>query len=715
MGKIEKGFTAVMVFAIVISIIANGFFIVDAVANVENNINQTNENTLPSGKIISMAASIDNTVILMEDGSVWAWGDNSCWQLGEGVEAVQKCEFRPVKVQGLKNIKRIAVGNGFILALDEIGQVWGVGNNSSNVISNSRNTDKFSRPVKVEGLNSITHISAGTNYAAAVKSDGTIWQWGQYRYKVESLNKAVQAKDIPDPEKIYALRYNTVVVDKEGIGWICRGKYLKPEQITQVAGIVDILEGVNCTYAVKDDGSVWSWDIVTLTAEQIEGLNNVKSIAGVKDDDFIAVDKEGSLWSWDYKNKRITRNTYISGAASAAAGVSHFAVLKNDNTIWSWGDNSKGQLGNGGEFFFPKPVRIESLDNVKQVAASKNFTAAVKEDGTLWAWGSNSNGLLGDGSKADSYSPVQVKGINDVEKVAAGIGHVLALKKDGTVWTWGSNLNGELGDGTYISKNEPTQVQGINNVTDIAAGNSFSIATGKGGSIWVWGSSGYGKDDDPKYQDKSKPVMIKEFNGAKLITAGYDHGLALRADRSVWAWGSNAYGQFGYSLDDSVLKKKEAVRVLGISDIRQVSAGYSHNLTLKMDGTVVGWGNNDYGQLGVNRTSNYVKLAVKGLQDVAVVAAGNNSSFAVKKDGTLWAWGDNSLGQLGTNDTVSSSIPVQVSDMINIKCISAGNGYSAAVKKDGTLWVWGSNIYGQLGIGKISKDYESLPVKSLVN
>lgn len=711
MGKRKKRFKAVIVFTIVVSIIAYSFFIVNA--------QDIGKNILPSGKIISMAASIDNTVILMEDGSVWAWGDNSCWQLGEGVEAVQKCAFRPVKVQGLKNIKRIAVGNGFILALDEIGQVWGVGNNSSNAISNSRNTDKFSRPVKVEGLNSITHISAGTNYAAAVKSDGTIWQWGQCRYKVESLNKAVQAKDIPDAEKIYALRYNTVVVDKDGVGWICRGKYLKPEQITQVTGIADILEGVNCTYAVKDDGSVWSWNIVTLTAEQIEGLNNIKSIAGVQDNDFIAVDKEGNLWNWDYKNKKITRNTYISGAASAAAGVSHFAVLKNDNTIWSWGDNSKGQLGNGGEFFFPKPVRIEGLDSVKQVATSKSFTAAVKEDGTLWAWGSNSNGQLGDGTKADSYSPVQVKGISDVEKVAAGIGHVLALKKDGTVWTWGSNHNGELGDGTYISKNEPTQVKGISNVTDIAAGNSFSIATGKGGSIWVWGSSGYGKDDDPKYQDKSIPVMIKEFNGAKLITAGYDHGLALRADRSVWALGSNAYGQFGYSLDDSVLKKKEAVRVQGISDIRQVSAGYSHNIALKMDGTVVGWGNNDYGQLGINRDSkgysNYVKLAVKGLQDVAMVAAGNNSSFAVKKDGTLWAWGDNSMGQLGTNDTVSSSIPVQVHDMANVKYMSAGDSYSAAVKQDGTLWLWGSNIYGQLGIGKISNVYEKMPIKSLVN
>ncbi len=711
MGKRANKFTAVMVFTIVISIIANGLFVVNAEPD--------DENAVPSGKIVSMAASMDNTVILMEDGSVWAWGDNSCRQLGEGVEAVQKYVFMPVKVLGLDNIKRIAVGNGFILALDEIGQVWGVGNNSSNVISNARNVGIVSKPIRIEGLHKITHIAAGTNYAAAVKSDGTIWLWGQYRYKVENWTKVIQTKNISDVEKIFALRYNTIAVDKDGIGWICRGKYLEPEQITQVTGIIDIVEGANFTYTVKDDGSVWRGDIYSSRAEKIEGLSKIKNIIGVKENDFIALDEEGYLWRWEYKNKTITKNLDISNVVSIAAGTSHFAALKSDNTIWSWGDNAKGQLGSGGEFFFSRPVRIESLNNVKQVAASKDFTIAVKEDGTLWAWGNNNNGQLGDGTKVNSYSPVQVKGISDVEKVAAGINHVLALKKDGTVWAWGSNLCGELGDGTYVTKQVPTQVQGINNAKDIAAGNSFSIAIKKNGSVWLWGNSEYGEDDDPTYENKSIPVEIKDFNSAKMVTAGYDHGLALRVDRSVWAWGSNSYGQFGYSPTDSELQKRKAVRVLGISDIIQVSAGYGHNIALKKDGTVVGWGNNDYGQLGVNINeksySIYSKLAIRDFVDVAAVIAGNNHSFAIKNDGTLWAWGDNSLGQLGTNNTLSSSIPVQVSDMIDVKCVSAGHGYSAAVKQDGTVWVWGSNIYGQLGVGKISGAYEKQPVKSCVN
>ncbi|MHB1393064.1 MAG: RCC1 domain-containing protein [Clostridia bacterium] len=719
MGKRLYRFNAVIVFLIVISVIANSFFFVNAVSTGENTVNQADNNVLPSGKIVSMEASVDNTVILMEDGSVWAWGDNSYRQLGEGVEAVQKNVFKPVKVSGLVKIKSIAVGNGFILALEEGGQVWGVGNNTSNAISTANNTGKVSKPIKVEGLYNITQIAAGTNYAVAVRSDGTIWLWGDYRYKIKSLNTIIQAKSIPDVEKIYALRYNTIVIDKDGTGWISRGKQTEPKQITEVDKIIDIIEGANFTYAVKDDGSVWSWNIFTLSVEQIEGLSNIKSIVSVKDDDFIAIDKEGSIWSWEQKNKTVIKNSNISNVKSIAAGTSHFAALKSDNTIWSWGSNGNGQLGNGGGFFFSKPIRLESMNNVKQIAASKYFTLAVKDDGTVWAWGNNENGQLGNGTKESDYSPVQVKGISDVEKVAAGISHAIAVKKDGTVWTWGSNLSGELGDGTYEGKLIPTQIKGINDVKDIAAGNGFSIAVKNNGSVWVWGNSGYGEDGDSIYKNKTIPARVNNFNSAKMVTAGYDHGLALKADRSVWAWGSNEYGQFGYTPDDSVLKKNKAVRVPGILDIMQVSAGYSHNLVLKVNGTVVGWGSNDYGQLGAvsyGKSHNiYSKLAINGFVDVVVVVAGNNSSFAIKKDGTLWAWGDNSLGQLGTNNTVSSNLPVQVLDMSKVKYVSAGSGYSAAAKQDGTLWVWGSNVYGQLGIGEISSDYEKLPIKSLVN
>ena len=272
MGKKANKFTVFAAFLIIISIITS--------SSLSANAETDDADDLPSGKIIQVDASQDNTVILMEAGSVWSWGDNSSRQLGEGVEAVQKQVFRPVKVMGLEKIKKIAVGNGYILALDEVGQVWGVGNNISNVISTAvKDIDMVSKPTKIEGLNSILNIAAGTNYAAAVKSDGTIWLWGQYRYKVESVIKAVEAKHIADVQKIFALRYNTIAIDKYGTGWICRGKQLEPKQITQVTGIIDIIEGVNSVYAVRDDGSVWSWDMSSSGAEKIEGLTNIKSIA----------------------------------------------------------------------------------------------------------------------------------------------------------------------------------------------------------------------------------------------------------------------------------------------------------------------------------------------------------------------------------------------------------------------------------------------------
>jgi Regulator of chromosome condensation (RCC1) repeat/Carboxypeptidase regulatory-like domain len=151
----------------------------------------------------------------------------------------------------------------------------------------------------------------------------------------------------------------------------------------------------------------------------------------------------------------------FSGSFWGRLAASNFTVfLKGDGTVWAWGSNSNGQLGNGTTTDSSTPVQVSGLSGVTAVAAGSAHAIALKGDGTVWAWGSNSNGQLGNGTTTDSSTPVQVSGLSGVTAVAAGSAYTIALKGDGTVWAWGSNSNGQLGNGTTDSLS-PVPVPGL--------------------------------------------------------------------------------------------------------------------------------------------------------------------------------------------------------------------------------------------------------------
>ncbi|MFC2171428.1 RCC1 domain-containing protein, partial [Acidobacteriota bacterium] len=168
--------------------------------------------------------------------------------------------------------------------------------------------------------------------------------------------------------------------------------------------------------------------------------------------------------------------------------------LREDGTVWAWGDNGVGRLGRGdyGDYA-TEPVQVINLDSVIAIAAGASDSFAIRDDSTVWGWGRNQDGELGDGTTRNQHTPVQVLGINDAVSVAGGNYHSLAIRQDGTVWAWGKNRFGELGDGRTTDSTRPVQVKGLSSGMSIAAGRFHSQAIKSDGTIWSWGWNGVGQ------------------------------------------------------------------------------------------------------------------------------------------------------------------------------------------------------------------------------
>jgi len=175
-----------------------------------------------------------------------------------------------------------------------------------------------------------------------------------------------------------------------------------------------------------------------------------------------------------------------SRAIQVEVGAHHNLVLMNDGTVWAWGWNNFGQLGDGTTEDRLTPTRVIGLYNVVSISGGSHHSLAMKSDGTIWAWGDNRYGQLGDGTiNANRLQPVQIPGLSDIAEISAGNFHSLALGLDGTAWAWGYNWFGQLGDGTQTNRLQPVQIPGLSDIAEISAGNTHSLAMGSDGTVWA--------------------------------------------------------------------------------------------------------------------------------------------------------------------------------------------------------------------------------------
>jgi alpha-tubulin suppressor-like RCC1 family protein len=354
---------------------------------------------------------------------------------------------------------------------------------------------------------------------------------------------------------------------------------------------------------------------------------------------------------------------------------------------YGWGDDYYGELGNGasGDSGYPDyihlsyayPTQILNVTQWKLVSAGRyGHSAGIKNDGTLWTWGNNSYGELGGGSSR--ITPVQVGALTNWSSVSAGRSFNLAVKTDGTLWSWGVNVYGQLGDGTVTSKSSPVQVGLLTTWSSVAVGGyalyttygGFSHAIKTDGTLWSWGNNTYGQLGQNDTTNRSSPVQVGALTNWSKVSGGQSYTLAIKTNGTLWAWGRNNFGQLG---DGTVTSKSSPVQVGALTTWSLVSAGAYTALAVKTDGTLWSWGYNNQGQLGDGTvTSKSSPVQVGALTTWSSVSTGDYHCFAIKTDGTLWAWGYNQVGQLGDGSTANKSSPVQVGTSNNWSVISGG-------------------------------------------
>lgn len=331
-----------------------------------------------------LAGGRAHSVYLRADGNVYAWGDNWCGQLGDGTDQVRT---RPVRVQNISNIRTISSGKDHNIALARDGSVWTWGANYSGQIGDGTLAHKY-LPVQLTSLgNSIVSVGAGRDFTAAVKNDGTLWVWGN------TNNFGVTNTNVP-------------------------------VQVPNLTGIVSVACGAQNIAIIKADGSVWVW-----------GNNDY-----------------GQIGDGTYAAKtspvKVASDTGFTQAISVSVGENHVIAIAPDGSLWGWGMNQKGQLGNGNYNQQTKPVKSTGISSVRAVSAGYYYTIALKTDGTVWTFGCNDRGELGIGSSTPNmtYTPTQTT-LTGVTNIGAGYNHGLALKNDSNIWTWGVDDYGQLGNG----------------------------------------------------------------------------------------------------------------------------------------------------------------------------------------------------------------------------------------------------------------------------
>ena len=397
--------------------------------------------------------------------------------------------------------------------------------------------------------NDVKNVYSSGAHTMVIKNDGTLWAWG--------WNNSGQVGVSPHGDPV-----------------------LSPVRIGTSSDweTVFIGESSTSTIALRNDGTLWAWG---------SGMYGVLG------------NGSGSAYAYPSPFQIGFANNWESVSTISGSTL----AIKKDGTLWAWGENSYGQLGDGSTTQRVSPVQIGTDSDWASVEIShteysgySTFTLAIKKDGTLWAWGRNNYGQLGDGSTTDRHSPVQIGSAGNWASVSINCGSTMAIKKDGTLWAWGANSYGQLGDGSTIDKHSPIQIGSAGNWASVSINTGSTMAIKKDGTLWAWGLNNSGQVGDGSTTDRHSPVQIGFASNWASVSINTGSTMAIKKDGTLWGWGANSYGQVG---DGSTTNRHSQVQIGTASNWSSISIFKNFSIFgTRKDGTLWAWGNNSYGQLG---------------------------------------------------------------------------------------------------------------------
>lgn len=342
-----------------------------------------------------------------------------------------------------------------------------------------------------------------------------------------------------------------------------------------------------------------------------------------------------------------TQVVALSGVRAVSGGDMNGYALRTDGTVWAWGNNGTGQLGNGwttygGDFGGGSvvPVPVLGLTDVTAIAGGVWGAYALRADGTVWAWGSGSMGRLGNGQTGVAVVPVPVTGLTDVIAISSNSVNGYALRQDGTVLAWGYNGAGQLGNGSDVEQTAVPVEVSLTEVVAIASSGNNAYAVRTDGTVWAWGYNdigqlGNGQPCDVAGCGSSVPVRVTGLVGVRALSASLGSAYALHEDGSVWAWGRSNNGRLGNGVEcdpvTAVCESRVPVQVSDLDDVTRIGTFEFGGYALRADGTVWAWGSNTYRALANDQVHDHsaVPVRVQGLPAASAVAGGFNVGYAL--------------------------------------------------------------------------------------